>query len=296
MSLSANIILCKTSFTCLAVVIFSVQCYSRLAGQQCGGGELGSVGDLWPGLWSQQLPPPRHSPAPLKYRDYVTANTTHRSRTRYMSRQQTIGNFLFDPVFLRQKVRVVKPTCKWRDVTSGSVSAIVWTACRQVWRWKLCQPSFIAGPSIRYGAVMVTLSAPPSVSCLHCLHLHCPPPCRPFIGATLTQPLLHTLSCALGTSQWHYAYIKMSLKVLKCLCLKISVGYRNRFYWNMNTDLINVWSNVTREFSFETTLQLFIYNFSWKIVDLILNEINSWSHLHFYILLGWRNCYKSSWS
>ena len=130
----------------------------------------------------------------------------------------------------------------------------------------------------------------------HCLHLHCPPPCRPFIGATLTQPLLHTLSCALGTSQWHYAYIKMSLKVLKCLCLKISVGYRNRFYWNMNTDLINVWSNVTREFCFETTLQLFIYNFSWKIVSLILNEINSWSHLHFYILLGWRNCYKSSWS
>ena len=156
---------CQILLTCLAVVIFSVQCYSRLAGQQCGGGELGSVGDLWPGLWSQQLPPPRHSPAPLKYRDYVTANTTHRSRTRYMSRHQTIGNFLFDSVFLRPKVRVVKPTCKWRDVTSGSVSAIVWTACRQVWRWKLCQPSFIAGPSIRYGAVMVTLSAPPSVSC-----------------------------------------------------------------------------------------------------------------------------------
>ena len=138
---------------------------------------------------------------------------------------------------------------------------------------KTVSAQFYRGPSIRYGAhgaVMVTLSAPPSVSCLHCLHLHCPPPCRPFIGATLTQPLLHTLSCALGTSQWHYAYIKMSLKVLKCLCLKISVGYRNRFYWNMNTDLINVWSNVTREFSFETTLQLFIYiyNFSWKIVDI----------------------------
>ena len=138
-------------------------------------------------------------------------------------------------------------------------------------------------------SVLSPLSPSPLSTTLQTIH-------RGHTHATSTPLPLHTLSFALGTSQWHYASIKMSLKVLKCLCLKISVGYRNRFYWNMNTDLINVWSNVTREFSFETTLQLFIYNFSWKIVDLILNEINSWSHLHFYILLGWRNCYKSSWS
>ena len=126
----------------------------------------------WPLAWSLITAAARPDtaqgdPALLKYRDYVTANATHRSRTRYMSPHQTIRHFLFDPVFLWPKVRV-KPTCKWGDVTSGSVSAIVWTACRQVWRWKLCQPSFIAGPSIRYGAhgaVMVTLSAPPSLSC-----------------------------------------------------------------------------------------------------------------------------------
>ena len=206
------------------LVIFSVQCYSRLhhipSGHRPhllreGGSLLGSVGDLWPGLWSQQLPGQtqhKGDPALLKYRDYVTANATHRSRTRYMSPHQTIGHFLLYPAFLWPKVRV-KPTCKWGDVTSGSVSAIVWTACRQVWRWKLCQPSFIAGPSIRYGAhgaVMVTLSAPPSLSC-HTVSI-----------STVHRPADHssvphsrnllTLRCALGTSQWHYASIKM----LKC--------------------------------------------------------------------------------
>ena len=50
----------------------------------------------------------------------------------------------------------------------------------------------------------------------HCLHLHCPPPCRPFIGATLTQPP-HSTMCS-----WYFSMalcLHKNVKVLNCLCL-----------------------------------------------------------------------------
>ena len=249
-------------------VVQDAECfYSRLAGQQCGGGELGSVGDQtsltclavvifsvhvtadWPassageGSWgalvisglvsdhsSCRPDTAQGDPALLKYRDYVTANATHRSRTRYMSPHQTIGHFLFDPVCLWQKVRV-KPTCKWGDVTSGFVSAIVMTASRQVWRWKLCQPSFIAGPSIRYGAhgaVMVTLSAPPSLSChtvsISTVHRPADHSSVPHSRNLLTQhsTTLHTTSLILTMS-----YLKFHQFLMPGGC-----RYWKCFYWH----------------------------------------------------------------